>query len=83
MSFSHLLLACSVISKRDLFLRYSCESDCSPVILYAAHKAAGGIIEGVAVPLMQWPPLVMAGIWNLARVPAIACLLSAKDTPDL
>ena len=41
------------------------------------HKAEGAasLAEGAAVYL-----LVKAGIWNLAMVPVIACLLFTKDT---
>ena len=39
------------------------------------------IIAGsVTVPLMQFPLLVRAGIWNLAMVPAIARLVFTMDT---
>ena len=38
------------------------------------------LVEGMAVPLMHFPLWVRAGIWKLAMVPAMGCLLCMEDT---
>ena len=51
------------------------------LLLYAAQGCGlASLAEGTVVPLMQCPLSVMAGIWNLIIVPAIAHILLAKDT---
>ena len=48
----------------------------SNTVLLHSYAAQGcgvaSLAEGMAVPLIQFPLRVRAGIWNLARVPAIA-----------
>ena len=46
---------------------------------YKAARVAS-LAEGMAVPLIQYPLSVRAGICNLSRVPVIACKLIAKHT---
>ena len=51
------------------------------LVLLGAHGyRVASMAEGSAVPLMQCPPLVRAGIRNLFTVSVIAHLLFVKDT---
>ena len=52
------------------------------VLCSCAAQGCGvaSLAEGVAVPLMHWPRLVRARIWNVVMVLMIAHILLAKDT---